>query len=220
MINVELDWALEQSDHASVLIVLSLVEEDPIGPGLTRVNGQILEDPSILASARLEIGTLMDQVPEDWNPHQTLEYMKVCISSVISGLVGRNRKELKCEIEELEKSLNDMQAIKASVNSNTSNEELSNKLALIERAINSLNSDLSILREKQSIGTAFRAKAKWSELGEKSNKYFLNLNNKIKRQKRITKITCEIAGIGANRKYPRAFLDITRNSMIRLRYSK
>jgi exonuclease III len=118
VINVELDWALEQSDHASVLIVLGLVEEDPIGPGITRVNGQILENPSILASTRTELGMLMDQIPEDWNPHQTLEYMKVCIRSVISGLVGRNRKELKCEIEELEKSLNDMQAIKASVNSN------------------------------------------------------------------------------------------------------
>ena len=33
--------------------------------------------------------------------------------------------------------------------------------------------------------------AKWFDKGEKSNKYFLNLNKKYKKQKVIAEITCE-----------------------------
>ena len=46
-----------------------------------------------------------------------------------------------------------------------------NKLALIEKAINRLNQDLSLLRDKQSSEIKFKARAKWYDQGEKSNKY-------------------------------------------------
>ena len=55
-------------------------------------------------------------------------------------------------------------------------EENVNKLALIEKTINTLNQDLSLLRDKQSSEISFKARAKWYDQGEKSNKYFLNLN--------------------------------------------
>jgi hypothetical protein len=44
---------------------------------------------------------------------------------------------------------------------------------------------------KQSSETAFRARANWYEHGEKSNKYFLNLNKRYKKQKVIDNIRCE-----------------------------
>ena len=52
---VGLDWAFEQSDHASVVIELSLVENVRMGPGLTIINAQLLNDPAALASARTEL---------------------------------------------------------------------------------------------------------------------------------------------------------------------
>ena len=66
-----------------------------------------------------------------------------------------------------------------------------NKISLIEGTINRTNNDLGILREKQSKDTNFRSRANWSERGEKSNKYFLNLNKKYKKQKLIGKIICD-----------------------------
>ena len=57
--------------------------------------------------------------------------------------------------------------------------------------MNRTNSDLRILREKSSAETKFRAKAKWFDLEEKSNKYFLNLNKKYKKQKIIGNITSD-----------------------------
>ena len=47
------------------------------------------------------------------------------------------------------------------------------------------------MREKQSAKRAFRAKAKWFEQGEKSNKYFMNLNKRYKKQKVIESIVCD-----------------------------
>ena len=56
-------------------------------------------------------------------------------------------------------------------------------IQLSNAAINSMEEDLRIPRIKQSSNTVFRAKAKWYEYGEKSNKYFLNLNKVYKKQK-------------------------------------
>jgi hypothetical protein len=44
---------------------------------------------------------------------------------------------------------------------------------------------------KQSSETAFRARANWYEHGEKSNKYFLNLNKRYKKQRVIDNFKCE-----------------------------
>ena len=64
-------------------------------------------------------------------------------------------------------------------------------LILIDNAISRTNNDLYILRQRQSADTAFKAKAKWYEYSEKSNKYFLNLNKKFKKQKLIIKMVCD-----------------------------
>ena len=48
-----------------------------------------------------------------------------------------------------------------------------------------------MLRDTQSNKTSFKTKARWFEFGEKSNKYFLNLNKRYKKQKVIDKIECE-----------------------------
>ena len=69
-------------------------------------------------------------------------------------------------------------------------------MELIEGAIRSTNIDLRLLREKQRKETAFQARANWFAQGEKSNKYFLNLNKKFKKQKLFDKIRCDNINYG------------------------
>jgi exonuclease III len=189
--NVETDWAFEQSDHASVTVEINIDQEIKVGPGLTRINSIILEDPVILERVRRELKEMLNQIPQNWNPHDKLEFMKVAIRSVISANVGFNRKELNNEIKDLEKVLNEMCELKSKACSLDNEEEKLLKIELIDGAINRTNSDLKLLREKRSAETNFRAKAKWSDLGEKSNKYFLNLNKKFTKQKIIGNIICD-----------------------------
>jgi hypothetical protein len=190
IVGIEVDWAFETSDHASVSIEMKF-EKINMGPGLTRINTKLLEDPVQLSKVRMEIKSMLEQIPSDWNPHEKLEFLKVAIRTVISANVGNNRNEIKNEISELELILNEMHALKNKLCNieNPVNKQI--KIQLIDEAISRTNDDLRILREKQSSDTNFRARAKWFEFGEKSNKYFLNLNKKYCKQKKISKINYE-----------------------------
>ena len=86
--SVGTDWAYEQSDHASLVIKMRINTEIVKGPGLIRLNEKILENPAKLECAKNEIRTMMEEIPEGWNPHMKLEYLKVVIRSVVAGLVG------------------------------------------------------------------------------------------------------------------------------------
>ena len=72
--------------------------------------------------------------------------MKVAIRTVISGLVGKNRKELRKEIEELEEALNEMHELKvracAEISDRDNNEE---KVNLINMAIFRIEDDLNTM---------------------------------------------------------------------------
>jgi hypothetical protein len=100
------------------------------------------------------------------------------IRSVLAGLVGHSRKELKQEIKELEECLKKMHNFKVKTCSLDDEGEKTRKSLLINAAKNRIDGDLRLLRLKQSSETAFRARANWYEYSEKSNKYFLNLKKK------------------------------------------
>jgi hypothetical protein len=98
------------------------------------------------------------------------------IRSVLAGLVGQSRKELKQEIKEMKEILNYMYNLKVKAHS------------LVNPAIIRIDGDLNILRLKQSSETAYIARVNWYELGEKSNKFFLNLNKRFMKSKVIEKM--------------------------------
>jgi dihydropteroate synthase len=105
------EQSCEQSDNASLYVELHNNKEIVLGLGLTRINAAVLNDTYKLSVAKEEIKEMLAQIPNDWDPHKILEYLKVVIRSVLGGLVGCSRKELKQEIEP-EESLNDMHNLK------------------------------------------------------------------------------------------------------------
>ena len=125
-----------------------------------------------LLIVKRDLEGLIAQIPDYWDAHEKLEFIKVSIRSVISDKVGRNRKILNNEILDLESTLNEMCELRTKASSIIGINE--RKLDLIEGAIGRTDNDLRILREKQSSETNFRARAKWFEYGEKSNKYLYN----------------------------------------------
>ena len=48
-----MDWAFEQSDHASVAVGMYLKEEVTMGPGLNRINSSVLDDPIALLGVKI-----------------------------------------------------------------------------------------------------------------------------------------------------------------------
>ena len=60
-----------------------------------------------------------------------MEFVKVAIRSIIAGLVGRIRKELKYEIDELESTPNETHCLKSTACGLVGCEETRNKLPYI-----------------------------------------------------------------------------------------
>jgi exonuclease III len=189
---VKLDWAYDSSDHAALEIVLKIEETPKRGPGLTRINTTILEDPVLSKQVEEEIGVMMAQADDTWDPHLRLEFLKVCIRSVISTKVMENRKSTRKDIQECEEELNEIENLKIGLLKEQKN--LSQKIGSIksiDTAADKLKQKLSKLRKALNDAMTFTSKAKWFEYGEKSNKFFLNLNKGRQIQKLISSIKCD-----------------------------
>jgi ribosome-associated translation inhibitor RaiA len=185
-----IDWAFESSDHASLKIDFTFEEEPLRGPGIVKVNTKILDDPFVVLQIGKEIEEMMSQTDDSWDPHSRLEFLKVVIRLVFSLKVSEMRKVVNVEISETEEELNQFEDLKVTALSGTdiSQEEMNTRIEAIDKAVTSLKSKLVKLRKKFSDTMAFVSRAKWFEYGEKSNKFFLNLNKSRQNQKLIKKI--------------------------------
>ena len=188
--DVKTDWAFESSDHAAILLQIQN-EDIKKGPGIIKVNANILEDPKITEEITNELKEMMSQTDDSWNPHATLEFLKVSIRSIFAAKVSGKRKQTRNILSEKEEELSQMETLKIKIytNQNIADEERSVRVNITNRAIENLKTSINILRKELNDKMTFYSKAKWFEYGEKSNKYFLNLNKHRQNQKLINKIT-------------------------------
>jgi exonuclease III len=111
IVNVNVDWAWETSDHAALIINMKEESLIPRGPGLAKINVKIIEDPIIALQIESEITEMMSQANNNWNPHTKLEFLKVCIRSVFSTKVMEMRKILNNDILNTEEELNQIEEL-------------------------------------------------------------------------------------------------------------
>jgi hypothetical protein len=53
-------------------VELPINEKIVMGPGLTRINTDVLNDSHKLNVAKEEISEMLAQIPDDWDPHRRL----------------------------------------------------------------------------------------------------------------------------------------------------
>jgi len=185
----ETDWAFEVSDHAAVKLEI-LTQEPERGPGIKKVNANILEDKNSTEKIGAEIEEMMKQTDKNWNPHMTLEFMKMTIRTIFAQNVSEVRKKTNEEVKEKEEELNQFENLKIKVYQklNLPENEQQRRIEAIDNAITTLKQNLSNLRKNMLEKMSFASKAKWFEKGEKSNKFFLNLNKIKQSQKTINQM--------------------------------
>jgi hypothetical protein len=191
IINARTDWAFEKSDHAALLIDI-LSEDEPIrGPGLPRINIKILEDQSVTKQIEKELEEMMRQASNDWNPHTKLEFFKMTIRSVFANKVMEIKKIANEDIKNLEEEINQIEELKISITQSKADGLVDNfaNSDKVDNAITILKNKLQKMRLKLSESIKFISTANWFEYGEKSNKFFLNLNKFKQKQKLISTIT-------------------------------
>jgi len=177
LVSSSVTFIMQESDHG-FLFSEFVVDTVDYGPGIVRANSGLFEDPDVKKR-------VIDLLNEDynqskqrgWNPHLILDHHKFVLRQTLlrEGRLKKYREksiyEQSCyEITNLRKELDD-ELIKSADLTNQNVGKINNLKEAIELAEGPLN-DLKNAESKRLI---FRSKAKWSEEGEKSTKYFLNL---------------------------------------------
>jgi hypothetical protein len=198
-----IDWSFDKSDHSALITSIQLNPEFKRGPGIAKVNPEVLDDPIKLEQIRNELIFLISQIPEDWNGHKKLDYLKVIIRSTMGKYTGIKRSEIVEEISSTELSLNEIEKLRLKVVQNKEKNNISflstqeneqrfqQNLNKVDTAKRSILNNLEILRKQLEDTKFFKARAKWYEFGEKSNKFFLSLNKFRSKQSIIRKIKDE-----------------------------
>ena len=100
-------WGIDKSDHAAVECVLDL--EIKKGPGLFRPDTSFLDVPELCSQFRLELNEAANQLLNEWDPHNRLEYLKMSIRTLLGEYskrfineVNRNLSLTRLEINKIQ----------------------------------------------------------------------------------------------------------------------
>jgi len=181
-----IDWAFDDSDHAMLQTNFKIPDTFPKGPGLMRVNTEVLDDDVILDQIRRELDFQISQIPDTWDPHFKLDFIKSALRGIIAEETGKKKKLDNTEELAIKEQINTLKVCKEKLNScNSTNHQL---LSEVEGTINVLESEHRKFLDQKSKNLCLRAQTKWFEEGERSNKYFLNIIKKRVQQKTITEL--------------------------------
>jgi len=175
--NSKLDWAFDKSDHALISSEISFNSTNPRGPGLPKVDTNLLKKPDTVAEIKTKLSDVITQIPTSWDPHKVWDYIKVMIRSIFWEVKSKQKKVDNCEEEALISQLNLLKSNKSKILSMQPNGS-SVDMDGIESCIKDIENELHTIWVNKSKILAFNARVKWFNDGEKSNRYFLNIIKK------------------------------------------
>ena len=169
LIKAETDWSVSKSDHAAIITNLGITSTNfSSKTRITRLDPTLLDDenkPTLLE----EITSMLREAPATWDPHQKLEFAKVCIRTVLEkAQADRKRREITEEELvniELDMAIKTLERGEAGVDQ---------RLEIINY-VEELRAKKATLIENKGRRLAERLGTKWYNEGEKSTKYFLRI---------------------------------------------
>ena len=171
--SLHVNWSLSLSDHASVeTSFVTLNKQSKPRMRIPRI------DPSLAKSAETstllinEFNLMFATMPLNWDPHQQLEFAKVCIRSVAGRIQAERKRKEKLEEEIIDDELNEAISIleKEGLTVPRTNALLTQVEELRQRK--------AVLIEEKGKRLAERLGTKWYNEGEKSTRYFMRLLNR------------------------------------------
>lgn len=151
------------SDHRGVIMDIDF-KTFPLGPSCYKLNTEILNDLEFINMVKCEISK-MSSLSNNLSPSLLWECIKAQIRS-LGMIYSKNKsKYKKFKKHDLEKKLNNLESL---FSSNPEDETL-------EQQIYKTKSELEFFSIAESRGAQLRAGIKFSELGEKCNRFFLSL---------------------------------------------
>jgi hypothetical protein len=160
-------WTLTTSDHAGLILTLEHKQRTYHRNEHVKLDNGVVQNKETL-------NELMSYVNEqlltatDMNPHVKLEFTKMTIRTKALEIMARNKRKESERLNEINSSIKENMRLLTLYTDQHSHRILTGELEEL-----GLEKD-EILR-KQGMALAHRARTKWYNEGERSNKYFLNL---------------------------------------------
>jgi len=168
-----------RTDHSAILINLRLQKEYQRGPGHWKFNNSYLDDDDYVSQLNNELKLWLqdnsivdDQVKWEW--------MKFKVRDFTIHYAKAKCKLRKDKLDELTKQLNNLEK-ELAINATN---DLIHEIEIVKQNIQEL--DAKIID-----GVIVRARIRWAEKGEKSNKYFLGLEKRNSRRNQCKKLITE-----------------------------
>ena len=178
--NLDISWTLAKSDHAAVILTLEHKHKIRMRNEHVKLDNSIVTNTEHLHELKQYLEEQMAQTV-GMDPHTKLEFVKMTIRTKAIEINMRLRKKENIEL----KDLNDQ----ISRNTEILQTPLApNNLQTITRELEECKQKRDIILQRQGENLSMKAKTRWYNEGEKSNKYFLNLLKRNSESSEMTKL--------------------------------
>ena len=164
-------------DHKAV--ILKLYPDVKCGKGYWKFNVDLLTKDAYTSHIKNVIKETVNEYSNVLNKRQLWDYCKLIIKESTIQWASENAKQDKERINQIEKEINDLEALIDQCNDDVS------KTQFIERK-ETLLIEQETYHNAKAKGAQIRSRAKWVESGERNNKYFLNLEKQHQTNNRIS----------------------------------
>ena len=158
------------TDHSACFISLDFVQKDR-GPGYWKLNCNLLHDPVFVEKVNNKIDQLKQRTE---HPFTVWEELKSEVQKIAKKTGKKAKREKQLIISQLLEKVEEME-------SHLPLNEHDDKILVKTKA------DLNQLVDENTKGIIFRSKIRWQEFGERSSKYFFNLE-----KARYNSKTCQV----------------------------
>ena len=166
-----------KTDHAAIDLCVSDIRDELKGPGMWKMNVSLLNDENYLKDLEQSLPKWKQEGEELSNKRGLWDWIKY---NIRMHAIRYSKEKAKQRNEE-EKELQNKYEIATKLYENDPND--------INRArVDDIKGKMEMLYVKKTEGIIIRARARWHEHGEKSSKYFLNLEKRNHVKKHIRKL--------------------------------
>ena len=154
-------------DHSAVTLHIALDKQHSRGPGYWKFNSSLLEDKNFVEQLSTKIPSFIQQYQEVSDKGLLWELIKMEIRAFTMNFAKQKAKNQRdYELELIKKA----QKVKRKLAKRESKEAMEEHDKIIK--------ELDYISFQRTRGACLRSKARWFERGERSSKYFLNLEKR------------------------------------------
>ncbi|KAL9967730.1 hypothetical protein ACROYT_G026020 [Oculina patagonica] len=166
-----------KSDHSAITLSLNGLDDNRRGPSFWKFNSSLVNDLEYCKLLKIEYENWLNEFKEVQDRRVLWDLIKYKIRQLTITYSKNKARDRKAKLNKLEKSLKESMK---KCDSDPSKENL--------EELECLQAEYEQMYDYITLGSIIRSRATWYEMGEKNNKYFLNLEKHNKTKSSVRKI--------------------------------